>query len=380
MIPRKVVSMGVSFAFCVVSGGAGASCGAADPSEPSRDGGMVPDDVVTLADAGWSGDSAPSAVDGAEAGAPATYTNPVLAKDFPDPFVLRDGAVYYAFSTNAGGKNVPVATSTDLALWTELADALPTLPSWAQANASLTWAPSVLRRGTTYVLYYTARSKVAGFQCIGRAVANTAAGPYADDSSEPFICQVSEPQALCGSIDASPFVAPNGDAYLLWKSDENAAACGGDARLWTQRLGIDGLSLLDAPTELLRRDRSWESPLIEGPSMVEFEDVYFLFYSANWWEGTGYGIGYAVCASPRGPCTKKTLTGPLVKSKGDVLGPGGQEVFKDAEGKTWMAYHAWSAPIVGYANGGRRSLRIDPVDLRDGVPSFAGPTTTARPL
>ena len=311
---------------------------------------------------------------------PATYTNPLMARDFPDPFVLRDERRYFAFSTNSNDQNVPAATSDDLVNWTELPDALPTLPTWAAANVSLTWAPSVLRRGASFVLYYTARDKAAGFQCIGRAVSPSPAGPYVDDSTAPFICQVTEPAALCGSIDPSPFVAANGDAYLLWKSDENAASCGGAARLWSQRLGVDGLSLLDAPTELLKRDRNWEAPLVEGPSMVEVGSTYYLFYSANWWESPDYGVGYATCTTPRGPCTKKTLDGPLVKSGVGALGPGGQEFFGDASGRLWMAYHAWSAPMVGYANGGARSLRIDPISFVGGVPSVVGPTTSASTL
>jgi beta-xylosidase len=323
-----------------------------------------------------SGSPAPDAGRGRDA----TYQNPVFATDFPDPFVLREGTTYYAFSTNTGTKNIPVATSNDLAKWTDLPDALPALPAWAETGVSLTWAPSVLRRGASYVLYYTARSKAAGFQCIGRALSAQPAGPYVDDSAEPFICQVTEPQALCGSIDASPFVASNGDAYLTWKSDENAAACASDARIWTQRLGIDGISLIDVPTELLKRDRPWEAPLIEGPSMIEVANQFYLFYSANRWESEDYGVGYAICTTPYGPCSKKTLDGPLVKSSADVLGPGGQEFFTDTNGKLWMAYHAWSAPIVGYSNGGSRSLRIDPIDLVGGIPSLAGPSTSARAL
>ena len=37
------------------------------------------------------------------------YTNPVLAESFPDPDVVLDGGTYYAYSTNAAGRNVPIA-------------------------------------------------------------------------------------------------------------------------------------------------------------------------------------------------------------------------------------------------------------------------------
>ena len=346
-----------------------------DPDDPPADGGSG----TPLDDAGSSAQTDADAVDSQAPGV--SYTNPVFAKDFPDPFVLRDGDRYYGFATNSAGSNVRVISSNDLAEWTELPDALPVLPAWARANASLTWAPSVLKRSNTFVLYFTARDIASGFQCIGRATSTSPAGPYTDDSSGPFICQVGGADHMCGSIDASPFVDENGDAYLLWKSDENASACMGDSRLWTQRLGVDGLSLLGSPRELLRRDQAWESPLVEGPSMVKLQDRYYLFYSAGWWESSNYGIGYAVCTTAVGPCSKQTLDGPLVKSLGETLGPGGQELFTDTNGKLWMAYHAWSSPIVGYSNGGARSLRIDPIELSaDGVPALAGPTSTARPL
>ncbi|MDB4945896.1 MAG: glycoside hydrolase, family 43 [Labilithrix sp.] len=355
------------------------SCSSSDTGAGTPDAGVDPPSDAGVVDGNAVRDGANHEEDG---GTPptATYTNPVLPADFPDPFILREGSTYYAFATNAGTKNVPAASSPDLVTWTTLPDAMPALPAWALTGASLTWAPSILKRGASYVLYYTARSKAAGFQCIGRAVAAQPQGPYVDDSAEPFICQVQDAQALCGSIDASPVVATNGDAYILWKSDENAAACQGDARIWSQRLGIDGLSLIGAPSELMKRDRNWEAPLVEGPSMIENGGMYYLFYSANWWESGDYGVGYAICTTPAGPCVKKTLDGPLVKSQGGALGPGGQEFFTDPAGKLWMSYHAWSAPIVGYSNGGKRSLRVDPVVFSGGVPSLVGPSTTASPL
>ncbi len=311
---------------------------------------------------------------------PVTYTNPVLAHDFPDPFVLVEGGSYYAFATNGGGKNIQAATSANLAAWSDLPDALPNLPAWAAKHAGLTWAPSVLKRGSAFVMYYTARDVASGFQCISRAVAAQPAGPYVDDSSAPFICQVSGPSALCGSIDPSPFVDTDGAAYLTWKSDENAPACNRPPRLWSAALRADGLGLAGPPAPILAMDQDWERPIIEGPSMHLREGVYFLFYSANAYESAAYAMGYATCLSPVGPCKKATLAGPFVKSAGAALGPGGQEVFRDPAGRTWMAYHAWTAPSTTYGGGGARSLRIDPLTFANGVPSLEGPSTTTQTL
>lgn len=47
-------------------------------------------------------------------------TGPVIDQDFPDPGLMRNGAdgVWYAYSTSSGGKNIPVAQSTDFSTWT----------------------------------------------------------------------------------------------------------------------------------------------------------------------------------------------------------------------------------------------------------------------
>jgi len=274
--------------------------------------------------------------------------------DFADPFVLREGDTYWAFATDSGGKHVQVATSRDLTTWTPLPDALPSLPAWASSKPGLTWAPTVLRRESAYVLFYTTRDAQTDLQCVARATGSRPEGPYVDRSARPLVCQAD----LCGSIDPSPFVATDGRVYLLWKSDENHVRCHGSPRIWAQELTADGLDLVGAPVALLGTDRAWEGPLVEGPSMTLRAGVHYLFYSANWYESANYAVGYATCASPLGPCTKMTTSGPLLASDAELLGPGGQEPFDDPSGNLWLAFHAWSAPRATYADGGVRALRL----------------------
>jgi beta-xylosidase len=165
-------------------------------------------------------------------------------------------------------------------------------------------------------------------------------------------------RGLCGSIDPSPFVDADGTTFLLWKSDENASACRTAPRLWSQRLSPDGLQLLGAPTALMARDRDWEGDIVEAPSMIKRGNAYYLFYSANWYDSSAYAIGYAVCSSPTSGCRKMSGAAPFLGSSGALLGPGGQELFTDAAGAVWMAYHAWTAPRAGYQAGGQRRLRL----------------------
>ncbi len=285
----------------------------------------------------------------------------VYEGDFPDPYVLVAGDRYFVYGTQTGDINVQVMESPDLDKWEHRGDALPELPSWAARGN--TWSPAVLRRGDTYVLYYAVRYEAAGRQCISVATASDPAGPFLDGSSEPFIFQ----EDRAGSIDPSPFVDADGTAYLLWKSDDNAVDR--VTSLWGAPLRPDGLALDGQPVELLCCDADWEQPLVEAPCLARVGDAsYVLFYSGNWWESDGYAIGYATGPAPLGPFRKETGSGSWLASAPGMAGPGGAEVFTDAEEQWRIAFHAWTPPHVGYEQGGARSLWIGRLDFPQGRP------------
>lgn len=279
---------------------------------------------------------------------PWVAARPVIASDFPDPDILVGDGVFYAYATNASGKHVQVARSSDLKHWTMLQDALPTLPKWADATGDWVWAPEVIQIGSRYVMYYTARDAASGRQCVGAATSDSPEGPFRDGRAAPFVCQVS----LGGTIDASPF--RDGDSlYLYFKSDGNC--CRLAARLWGQRLAPDGLSLIGEPVALLTNDKPWEGNVIEAPNMLKHGASYYLFYSANDYASARYATGYARCSTPLGPCVK-AADSPLLASArvsaGAFAGPGG-EAFFQAEGVTFVAFHEWGVTPGGTLNGSR---------------------------
>jgi beta-xylosidase len=287
-------------------------------------------------------------------------SSPVYDGDFPDPFVLPVGGRYYAYGTQTGNVNVQVMESTDLVRWEHRGDALPELPTWA--GPGRTWAPAVLMRDGSSVLYYAVHSEAAGRQSISVATADDPAGPFVDRSVGPLIFQADRG----GSIDPSPFVDTDGTPYLLWKSDDNAI--GRTPRLWGAPLQADGLALAGEPVELLCAGAAWEKPLVEAPSLVRIGDSYGLFYSGGWWESDTYAVGFATAAAPLGPFRRATETGPWLASGPGMAGPGGAEVFTDALGEWRIAFHAWTPPKVGYDRGGVRSLWIEPLRFEDGHP------------
>ncbi len=297
--------------------------------------------------------------------------------------MLRDGDRYLAYATNAGGRNVQVWTSPDLAHWDDAGDALPVLPAWGQPGH--TWAPVVLDRPGGPILYYTLREPRSGRQAISLATATRAEGPFADRSSGPLVFQESDG----GSIDPSPFVDVDGTAYLLWKADTNAV--GRPSSLWIRPLAPDGLAFAGPSTRLLQSERRWEEPLIEAPALVHHDGTYHLFYSANRWESNGYAIGHATALSPVGPFTRsagrawragqpwwwpvhRVLPDAAATRLPGTAGPGGQELFTDGDGRLWMAFHAWEPGRVGYRHGGRRGLHLAEVRFGgDGLPTTVVP-------
>jgi beta-xylosidase len=299
----------------------------------------------------------------------ATFKNPVITSDFPDPDIIRVGNTYYGYSTNTDNIDVPVYRSSDLIHWQMLGNALPVLPAWASGGN--TWAPAVLPINGGYRLYFTARHTESGRQCLGVATSKTPQGPFVSPSPRPLVCQLSEG----GSIDAQAFTDADGKSYLYWKSDGNC--CGLLTGLWVQPLSPDGLKLLGKPSDLLYNGQLWEGNLIEAPTVYRHAGKYYLFYSAAAWDSDTYGVGYAVGASPLGPF-RKAAVNPLLVSQGEVAGPGGQGIIADGAGHTWMYYHAWTAGQIGYGSGGTRSLRLDPLNWKSGVPSVQA-TTRSQP-
>ncbi len=232
-------------------------------------------------------------------------------------------------------------------------DALPRPATWGvdrPVGGRLTkelWAPGAARIGERWVVFHAVRVALDRDRfCLTVATSDSPLGPFVDTTSGPLVCDVQgDPN---GSIDPQPFVDDDGTPWLVWKSEGVPGAQ--PTRIWAQRLDPSGTAFApgSAPTALAETSAAWERDVIENPALVRWNGRLLLFYSAGNWQSADYAIGYAICASPAGPCTKHTEAGPLLASSGARLGPGGPAPFVDASGRLLLAYHYWLAPHVGY--------------------------------
>ena len=318
----------------------------------------------------------------------ASYTNPVLAEDFPDPAVLRapDG-YYYAYATQttrADGRtfNVQVARSRDLVRWAHLGDALPVKPAWASRTQDI-WAPHVAEHGGRYFLYYSAKPDAALTDpsrglCLAVATADRPEGPFTD-IGRPLQCG---PGFV--NIDPMSFDDPRtGRRLLYWGS--------GFGPIKVQELAEDRVSFAagSRPIDLIGVDAT-DSPanyrrLVEGAWVLWRAPYYYLFFSGD--NCCGPGIHYAVMVarsrSATGPFEVLAGNGVLLERRGIWIGPGHNSLIRDARGRDWILYHAVDArqprstPTAEINT--RRVMLIDRILWRDGWPRIAGPTEAPQP-
>lgn len=138
-----------------------------------------------------------------------------------DPSIIKDGNMYYVFSTdvavgNPPTKGVQIRKSKDLIKWDYVGQALNDVPKEAAeyANATCLWAPDVIKVGETYFMYYSASIIGEQTSCIGVATAKNITGPYTDQG----LIIKSDFFSVANAIDPSVFIDQDGKLRLTYGS------------------------------------------------------------------------------------------------------------------------------------------------------------------
>ena len=116
----------------------------------------------------------------------------------------------------------------------------------------------------------------------------------------------------------------------------------------------------------------------EGSVAFKKGDTYYMMYSANYFGGRNYAVGYATAKSPLGPFVKAANNPVLqknVEKGGVVTGTGHNSITWSPDGKEMLCvYHARTS-----ATGDKRVVFIDRMSIsKDGILRVKGPTTTPQ--
>ena len=341
-----------------------------------------------------------------------TYTNPIDVA-FGDPYVLNDGnGKFYMYGTGGGAKDgFATYSSTDLVHWQPEGQTYTgnTEGSWAE---SAFWAPAAYKFDGKYYLFFSANWKknptneAENFK-IGVAVAEGPTGPFKELNNRPLF----DPGYPI--IDADVFKDDDGKYYLYYSRAcykhpvESEIADLAKEKGWFDEIeeswvyGVqlkpDFTGIIGEPTLLLRppktlddKNAEWESRSVtsqevnrrwtEGSYTFEHDGTYYIMYSANYFGGENYAVGYATGPSPLGPFTKAENNPILQKNTaqgGNVTGTGHNSlVFLKNPDRIYCVYHGRTKE-----SGEQRVVFIDRMRILDnGDLKIEGPTTRPQPM
>ena len=278
--------------------------------------------------------------------AAATYTNPV-ARNLPDPHVIRHDGMYYAYGTNAPGEGYRVLSSPDLVNWTDRGFAYrKTEHSFGKRHF---WAPSVAEHEGKFYLFFSSHGPIGDGKeshriCV--AVADSPLGPF-KDLKVPLL------DVGKATIDAHPFVDADGKAYLYYALDHSE---NGRSELYVVPLSEDLTRVVGEPVFCTRPDAEWEgTEWNEAPYVLKWDGTYVMMYSARGFFDPLYALGFATAKGPLGPWTKSRYN-PILRKTDRVSGPGHNSVIASPDGtELFCAYHTHKKLEGGH----ERDLAID---------------------
>ncbi|MFL6208595.1 MAG: family 43 glycosylhydrolase [Pyrinomonadaceae bacterium] len=263
-----------------------------------------------------------------------TYSNPVVAGDFPDPSVIRVGADYWATTTTGTwAPFFPLLHSRDLVNWRIAGYVFQQRPAWAARDF---WAPEIIQDRGRFFVYYAARrnegANKRGTLCVAVATAARAEGPYTDHG--PLVCQD------IGSIDPFFVRDERGEPYLIWKEDGNDR--NQPTVVWAQPLTADGTKLTGQRKEILRNDAPWERNVTEGSYILRRGAWFYHFYagSACCGRSCDYAVGVARAHKLLGPW-EKYKQNPIITANKDWQCPGHGSIVTTPDGRTFLLYHSY---------------------------------------
>lgn len=337
--------------------------------------------------------------------------NPIPVQ-FGDPFILKasDGR-FYMYGTTEGVKGFKTYSSDNLKDWKDegIVYQGATPESW---TVDCFWAPEVYERNGKFYMLFSANWKnnptkeLETFR-IGVAVADKPTGPFVEMNGGPLF----DPgyPVIDGNLY---FDEENGKVYMYYSRCCYKNPVQSKIADWAKKQGwydeveeswIYGIEmkpdftgvigepvlLLRPPVKMDDKQAEWESRSVtshevnrrwtEGSYTLKKGDTYYMMYSANFFGGANYAVGYATSKNPLGPYEKADNNPILEKNVdkgGDVTGTGHCMVLTLDSGQMLCVYHARTEKT-----GKKRVVFIDKMEIQDnGQLVVHGPTTEPQEI
>lgn len=268
-----------------------------------------------------------------------SYTNPILAGDYPDPSVVRvDGDFYLVHSSFEYVPGLLIWRSRDLVHWEPVCNAL-------QSYMGSVWAPDIAYVDRRFFIYFPA----GGSNWV--VTAERIEGPWSD----PVRLDI-------GNIDPGHLLGPDGRRFLYVSHGDMAP------------LAADGLSVIGPQRHVydgwpIPEDWIVECFCLEGPKLFQRGERLYQVSAQGGTAGpaTSHMVIVARSDSPEGPWQNSPLN-PLVHTSGPEerwWSQGHGTLVEAADGSWWVIYHGYEK---GYHTLGRQTLLLPVEWTSDGWP------------
>lgn len=270
-----------------------------------------------------------------------TFTNPVIAADWPDPAIYCQDGVYYSVATMLS----TVRRSTNLIDWEDTG--IDPLSKAARAKlhtiSKNLWAPCVVKLNGKWVLYISLF--ISDFDCrVEALVSDSPTGPF------EYAAEVVNGPAVKILNTIDPFVLEaDGKVWMFVGSCADG--------IHRVELTADGLAAKPGAKYVHvagRRNpgrRIWGEPgTWEGSYLLRRRGWWYLFFSGGIYSDHTYHLMVGRSRTIDGvflnregrPLTEGAAKPILCSGKGDKFyGPGHNgDVFTSADGRDWMFYHS----------------------------------------
>ena len=277
-----------------------------------------------------------------------TFLNPIMAGDYPDPTILKDGDDYYmTFTTFESYPGLILWHSRDLVNWS------PIGPAITKPMGSVLAVDLCKHNGRYYIYIPIVATSISTFSGRSRVFvihADNIAGPW----SEPI------PLEITGVIDPGHVVGEDGNRYLFTNGVQRV-------KLTPDGLAADGT--LEKVYDGWKFPDEWltEAYALEGPKLLKRGDYFYMISAVGGTAGppTSHMVIAARSRSIHGPW-ENCPHNPIVRTvdpQEQWWSRGHATAFEGPNGKWFMVYHGIEN---GFRSLGRQTL-LEPIEwMRDG--------------